>query len=97
MQFSPQPLLHKNTPVTQCIQPSTRILTISPGAVGVLAAIIALIAYLDLRRTNKENAHVVALAERYIEKEGAEAMIALISEQMKDLPQLARIAVLQEQ
>lgn len=67
------------------------------GAIGILAAIIAVIAYLDQKRTNKENATVIALAEKYMKKEGAEQTIAKISEQLKEMPRLARRAVLQEQ
>jgi len=67
------------------------------GAIGILAAIVAVIAYLDQRRTNKENASVIALAEKYMNKEGAEQTIAQISEQLQEMPRLARRAVLQEQ
>jgi len=67
------------------------------GAIGILAAIKAVIAYLDQKRTNKENATVIALAEKYMKKEGTEETIANISAQLKEMPPLARRAILQEQ
>src|SRR5215469_10382129 len=75
------------------------------GALGILFGLITLIAYLDQKRSARQQADVMAYVKRNMTKEVTEETIAALSTQLKlmqkqtkeELPKLARIAVLNEQ